>query len=178
MANFDQAPLVSFEQFAESLNGGMGVVSKMSQLDFFGKAALATSQASKKLGIIGREVYSGRNPSELFIGSLTPEGYDAPRLRVLSWDESEIVFVDHVTSFQGSPEEGVGSYSAMGMALKSPTDEAVLLNPFPAAFMSANRDSESYLLENGGSSLGPDSMARTVSIVNELYALMQDLRAA
>jgi hypothetical protein len=49
MANFDQAPLVSFEQFAESLNGGMGAVSKMSQLDFFGKAALATSQARQNL---------------------------------------------------------------------------------------------------------------------------------
>ena len=177
MANFDQAPLVSFEQSAESLNRGMSAVSKMSQLDFFGKAALATSQASISLGIIGREIYSGRNPSELFIGTLTPEGYDAPRLRVLSWDESEIVFVDHVTSFQGSPEEGVGSYSAMGMVLKPPTDEAALLNPFPVAFMSTNRDSESYLLENGGGSLGPDARQAAIGAVNELYALMEDLRA-
>ena len=177
MANFDQAPLVSFEQFAESLNGGMGAVSKMSQLDFFGKAALATSQASKKLGIESRELTAGKSRLEYFIKTLRPGGSDNPQLR-LDWAPDSHAHVDHVLSVSIGRERVIKDPVTIGMALKAPENSAQLIGPFPAVFPNEGDEDQRFLLANYGSNLGPDPMETTVGVVNELYALMEDLRAA
>ena len=177
MANFDQAPLVSFEQSAESLNRGMSAVSKMSQLDFFGKAALATSQASKKLGIESRELTAGKSGLEYFIKTLRPGGSDNPQLR-LAWDPDGHAHVGHVLSVSIGRERVIKDPVTIGMALKAPENSAQLIGPFPAVFPNEGDEDQRFLLANYGSNLGPDPMETTVGVVNELYALMEDLRAA
>ncbi|MBP7769395.1 hypothetical protein KA075_02805 [Candidatus Saccharibacteria bacterium] len=177
MANFDQAPLVSFEQSAESLNRGMSAVSKMSQLDFFGKAALATSQASKKLGIESRELTAGKSRLEYFIKTLRPGGSDNPQLR-LDWAPDSHAHVDHVLSVSIGRERVIKDPVTIGMALKAPENSAQLIGPFPAVFPNEGDEDQRFLLANYGSNLGPDPMETTVGVVNELYALMEDLRAA
>ena len=176
MANFDQAPLVSFEQSAESLNRGMSAVSKMSQLDFFGKAALATSQASKKLGIESRELTAGKSRLEYFIKTLRPGGSDNPQLR-LDWAPDSHAHVDHVLSVSIGRERVIKDPVTIGMALKAPENSAQLIGPFPAVFPNEGDEDQRFLLANYGSNLGPDPMETTVGVVNELYALMEDLRA-
>ncbi len=177
MANFDQAPLVSFEQSAESLNRGMSAVSKMSQLDFFGKAALATSQASKKLGIESRELTAGKSRLEYFIKTLRPGGSDNPQLR-LDWAPDSHAHVGHVLSVSIGRERVIKDPVTIGMALKAPENSAQLIGPFPAVFPNEGDEDQRFLLANYGSNLGPDPMETTVGVVNELYALMEDLRAA
>jgi hypothetical protein len=177
MANFDQAPLVSFEQSAESLNRGMSAVSKMSQLDFFGKAALATSQASKKLGIESRELTAGKSRLEYFIKTLRPGGSDNPQLR-LDWAPDSHAHVDHVLSVSIGRERVIKDPVTIGMALKAPENSAQLIGPFPAVFPNEGDEDQRFLLANYGSNLGPDPMETAVGVVNELYALMEDLRAA
>ncbi len=176
MANFDQAPLVSFEQSAESLNRGMSAVSKMSQLDFFGKAALATSQASKKLGIESRELTAGKSRLEYFIKTLRPGGSDNPQLR-LDWAPDSHAHVDHVLSVSIGRERVIKDPVTIGMALKAPENSAQLIGPFPAVFPNEGDEDQRFLLANYGSNLGPDPMETAVGVVNELYALMEDLRA-
>lgn len=176
MANFDQAPLVSFEQSAESLNRGMSAVSKMSQLDFFGKAALATSQASKKLGIESRELTAGKSRLEYFIKTLRPGGSDNPQLR-LDWAPDSHAHVDHVLSVSIGRERVIKDPVTIGMALKAPENSAQLIGPFPAVFPNEGDEDQRFLLANYGSNLGPVQMETTVGVVNELYALMEDLRA-
>ncbi len=176
MANFDQAPLVSFEQSAESLNRGMSAVSKMSQLDFFGKAALATSQASKKLGIESRELTAGKSRLEYFIKTLRPGGSDNPQLR-LDWAPDSHAHVGHVLSVSIGRERVIKDPVTIGMALKAPENSAQLIGPFPAVFPNEGDEDQRFLLANYGSNLGPDPMETAVGVVNELYALMEDLRA-
>ena len=63
------------------------------------------------------------------------------------------------------------------MALKAPENSAQLIGPFPAVFPNEGDEDQRFLLANYGSNLGPDPMETTVGVVNELYALMEDLRA-
>lgn len=179
MANFNQVskPLVRSRKFAESLNDGLNTLLPMTQTDFVIAAQEHPSKASAKLGIESRELTAGKSRLEYFIKTLRPGGSDNPQLR-LDWAPDSHAHVDHVLSVSIGRERVIKDPVTIGMALKAPENPAQLIGPFPAVFPNEGDEDQRFLLANYGSNLGPDPMETTVGVVNELYALMEDLRAA
>lgn len=178
MADFNQTLITQPGEFMRSLNEGMLALSTMEQFDFFGATAVASSKASEELGIEAREIYRGNTHSEFFIRTITNGGSTTPQLKILAFDNSGFVFVDYVIGFQGNPQEGIGSHLSVGMATKTPSDQARLVGPFPAVFAQAGEAAEIGLMQDGGANLGPGPMRTAIGVINELHALMEDLRAA